>query len=198
MANFICICHGFLFVVVYALALSPVLSTDAVWISFLFSEITTIALCLAVVFFRNQKRLKGFADIMLLPEGFEPDSSRTLNISLKDDMQQVMELSEKVSAFCKKYIDDENKINRLSLSIEEMVGNIVSYGFKDSKEHYIDIKIIVGQDDIILRIRDNGVAFNPLQYDADKEHYGIAMIRKMAKELQYKNAIGMNNLTIVL
>ena len=198
MANFICICHGLLFVVAYSLALSPLLSTDGVWISFLLSEITTIALCLTVVFFRNKKRLKRFADIMLLPENFEPDGNRTLNLSLKDDMQQVMLLSEKVSGFCKKFIDDEDRINRLSLSIEEMAGNIVSHGFKDGREHFIDIKIIVGQDEIILRMRDNGVAFNPLQYDADEEHYGIAMIRGMAKDFQYKNAIGMNNLTVVL
>ncbi|MGN1132759.1 MAG: MATE family efflux transporter, partial [Ruminococcus sp.] len=117
MANVICICHGLLFVVVYSLALSPVLSTDAVWISFLFAEVTTIVLWLVVVFIRNKKRLKGFGDIMLLPENFEPDSSRTLNISVKDDMKQAMELSEKVSKFCEKFIDDENKINRLSLSI---------------------------------------------------------------------------------
>ena len=86
----------------------------------------------------------------------------------------------------------------MSLSIEEMVSNIVAHGFKDGREHYIDIKIIVAQDEIILRIRDNGVAFNPLQYDADGEHYGIAMIRGMAKDFQYKNAVRTNNLTVVL
>lgn len=198
MANFICICHGLIFVVLYALLLSPVLETDAVWISFLFAELTTLILCVIVIRLRKKSKIKKFNDFMMLPENFEPDSSRTLNISVKNDMQQVMELSEKVSLFCEKYNKNNDKINKLSLCIEEMVGNIVEHGFKNSKDRFIDIKIIVTEEDIILRIRDNGVPFNPMTYNYDGEHYGITMIQKMAKELEYKNAIGMNNLTIVL
>ena len=81
-----------------------------------------------------------------------------------------------------------------------MAKNIVEHGFKDNKEHFIDIKIIVNNDNIILRLRDDGVAFNPLQYDNEghEEQYGIVVVRKLAKQIDYKNAIGMNNLTIVL
>lgn len=200
MANFICICHGLVFVVVHSMILSPIMGTDGVWISFLLSEITTLILVVVVIRIRTKKFPKSFADFMMVPENFEPDKERMLNISIKNDMSQVMELSTQIAGFCKKYSKDENKIEKLSLCIEEMAKNIVQHGFKDEKEHFIDIKIIMGEDEIIFRMRDDGVAFNPLQVEEtnQEEQFGITVVRNIAKEIDYKNAIGMNNLTIVL
>lgn len=138
--------------------------------------------------------------MMMISENFEPDKERMLNISIKNDMDQVMQLSSRIEDFCRQYSEDENKIEKLSLCIEEMAGNIVQHGFKDKKQHFIDIKIIMAEKEIICRMRDDGIAFNPLQFEAadDTDKFGIAVVRKMAKEIEYKNAIGMNNLTIVL
>ncbi|MDO5390020.1 MAG: MATE family efflux transporter [Eubacteriales bacterium] len=200
MANFICIAHGLVFVVLYSMILSPVIGTDGVWISFLLSEITTLVLLVVVIRFRAKKVPKSFADMMMISENFEPDKERMLNISIKNDMDQVMQLSSRIEDFCRQYSEDENKIEKLSLCIEEMAGNIVQHGFKDKKQHFIDIKIIMAEKEIIFRMRDDGIAFNPLQFEAadDTDKFGIAVVRKMAKEIEYKNAIGMNNLTIVL
>ncbi|MGN1086507.1 MAG: MATE family efflux transporter [Porcipelethomonas sp.] len=200
MANFICICHGLVFVVLYSLILSPAFGTDGIWISFLLSEMTTIICVLVVVGIRNRKMPRSLDDIMMIPQDFEPDKDRMLNISLKNDIQQVMQLSSQVEGFCRKYSSDDGKITKLSLFIEEIVGNIVQHAYKDEKEHSIDIKIIMEKEDIILCIRDDGVAFNPLLFEPDdnKLQIGISMVRKMAKDINYKNLIGMNNLTIVL
>lgn len=198
MANFLCVCHGLVFVALYALALSPFLGVDGVWISFFCAEATTLAAGAIVLRIRTKKMPKQIRDLLLLPEGFEPDQERMLNISIKNDMKYVMELSERISEFCRKHTDDVEKIERLSLCIEEMVGNIVTHGFKDKKEHFIDIKIIMAGEDIIFRIRDDGAAFNPLQAEISKEQYGISIIRKMAKDMEYRNAIGLNNLTVTL
>ena len=54
------------------------------------------------------------------------------------------------------------------------------------------------EDDIILRMRDNGIPFNPAASELKEEQYGIAMIRGLAKEITYKNAVGMNNLMITV
>lgn len=200
MANFICISHGLVFVVMYSLILSPILGTDGVWISFLLSEVTTLILMTVVVRVRSKKMPKCIADIMMVPADFEPDKDRMLNISIKNDMSQVMQLSSSIEEFCTKYSKDYNKIKKLSLCIEEMAGNIVQHGFKDNRQHYIDIKIIMAKDHIVFRMRDDGVAFNPLLFEEvdGAEKYGISVIRKIAQTIDYKNTIGMNNLTIIL
>lgn len=50
------------------------------------------------------------------------------------------------------------------LALEEMAGNVVSHGFSaDNKKYFIDIRVVHKGDDIILRIRDNCIAFDPTE-----------------------------------
>ena len=47
-----------------------------------------------------------------------------------------------------------------------------------------------------LRIRDNGVNFNPLEYQYDSEDFdihGIELVKKVSKSMDYIRAIDMNN-----
>ena len=123
--------------------------------------------------------------------------------TIDESIQMPDELSTRIHEFCLKYTDNKDKVGKLALCIEEIVGNIVKYGFTDRKIHSIDIRIIVLDDDIILRIRDDGVPFNPIQYDDENqsmigETIGIHLVRKSAKEMNYNAAIGLNNFTIVL
>ena len=198
MANYICIAHGLAFVVIYAFALAPFMGTDGVWVAFIFAELTTLLTGAVIAGVRRKGFPRRIGDVMLLPKSFEPHQERMLNLSIKNDMEQVMELSERIGAFCSKYSNDGEKIRKLSLCIEEMAGNVVEHGFRDQKTHWIDIKIIMEEDDIILRMRDNGIPFNPAASELKEEQYGIAMIRGLAKEITYKNAVGMNNLMITV
>lgn len=79
----------------------------------------------------------------------------------------------------------------------------VEHGFtKDNKDHNIDIRVIHKDGDIILRIKDNCKAFDPLERasipDSEEKigNVGIRMIRDIAKDMQYKNLLGLNVLTI--
>ena len=64
--------------------------------------------------------------------------------------------------------------------------------------HYIDLKIIMKEENIILRIRDNGKAFNPMSAEDSDDRTGMDRIRQMITEIDYKNAVGMNDLMIVI
>ena len=64
--------------------------------------------------------------------------------------------------------------------------------------HYIDLKIIMKEENIILRIRDNGKAFNPMSAEDSDDQTGMDRIRQMITEIDYKNAVGMNDLMIVI
>ncbi len=201
LANLICLCHGLLFVVAVSFCLSPFMGTDGVWISFFAAEILSLAAVVLAVRFKSGKWPKSFAWMMLLPEDFVPEEEHILDISLKNDMEMVMELSDRISEFCLKYSEDTEKIEKLSLCIEEMAGNIVQHGFRDNKEHSIDIRIIITGEKFIFRMRDDGVHFNPLGY-ADQNNaadaMGIRVIQKIASDMDYSNTIGLNNLTITL
>ena len=66
----------------------------------------------------------------------------------------------------------------------------------------MDISFTIQDDKYMLRIRDDGVPFNPLEYRQQEEEAvtvgGIALIRKMASDFQYMRVLNMNNTVIEL
>ena len=87
----------------------------------------------------------------------------------------------------------------------EMVNNILEHGFKPGREHQsVDVRILFKGDSRIIRIRDNCVNFDPLEYlklhgsDDPVAHIGIRMVMRMVKSANYVNSLGLNNLTLML
>ena len=107
--------------------------------------------------------------------------------------------------FCKAHGESDRKSMLISLCVEEMVNNIVEHGFrKDRKDQCVDVRILFKGSSRIIRIRDNCVNFDPVEYlklhetDDPVAHMGIRMVMKTVKSANYVNSLGLNNLTLVL
>ena len=118
-------------------------------------------------------------------------------------MEEVTDVSRRVSEFCMNRGIDARRTFFASLCMEEMAGNIVEHGFeKDRKPHSVDIRVVHKDDRIILRIRDNCVAFDPSEYQnimqlkENGENIGIKLVYSIAEQVDYQNLLGMNVLTI--
>ena len=133
----------------------------------------------------------------MLPEVSE---IKSLDCSIRNDLDEVIAFREKLFTFC-----EENKITErdgkiLGLAMEEIAANIVQYGYRADQENYMDISFTIQDDKYILRIRDDGVPFNPLEYSVDGEAQkedvtvgGINLLRKIMSDFQYMRVLNMNN-----
>ena len=89
-----------------------------------------------------------------------------------------------------------------SLGVEELGKNIVEWGFEGCRKPVISIYAYYKQDAWTLRIRDNCRPFNPakwlegLQGDRMDGKLGIRLIMGMAQDVNYVNALKINNLVI--
>lgn len=201
MANFMCVGDNFLFMMMFIAILSPGLGTDGVWISFLLGEIAMLAALTAVVSWKKRGLPRSLEDFLLLPDSFGVPEEQMLSLSLKNDMNEVIALSENVGRFCRKQGIDERRTHHLSLCIEEMAGNVVKHAFKDKGRHFIDIRILIKEQQLIFRIRDDGIPFNPLEKVQEEDPYkniGIRLVQRISKSTDYRNTIGLNNLIIKL
>lgn len=193
------VCKGFVFPVSFALAASSLIRMDAVWSCFLAAEILSILLLCAMITKKEKHFPKCLRDLMMLEEDFTPSEAKVLDLTLANDMDKVMQLSRQIGTFCAEASVDERRSNILSLTIEEMAGNIVRFGYVKKGVHSIDIRIMVLPEQIIFRIRDDGQEFNPLTCNVEDERsLGISMVRQLAKDIRYSRAIGMNNLTVII
>lgn len=92
------------------------------------------------------------------------------------------------------------------LSIEEMVTNIIKYGYDDEREHLIRIQIDVESTRLKLVFEDDGHPFDPTRRPApDIENIiesrkagglGIELVRRMSEKMTYERDGDCNRLTL--
>ena len=128
-----------------------------------------------------------------------PDKNPGVNLdfSIKSTMEEAQIVNRRILEFCKEKGVSANKANLAAVCAEEMTVNIIQYGGRTSNR--IDINLCLEDDLCRLRIRDNGVNFNPLEYSHDYEEFdihGIELVKKISKSMDYIRAIDMNNTII--
>lgn len=142
---------------------------------------------------------------MLLPKGFGIPKEDCIERSV-NTLEEVIELSEQVVPFCIERGIDKKEANHLALCIEEMAGNVIEHGFADGKSHHLDIRVLVKDGAVVLRLRDDCVKFD-LKEKAESWHFdpehpekniGIRMVMRVAKNIAYTNAMNTNNLIITI
>lgn len=118
------------------------------------------------------------------------------DITLKNDLIEIERLADRVRDFGRENRLSEDLVWEIRLVLEEIVTNIISYGYEDRADHAIDVNIVNSEQDIIIRVRDDARPFNPLdQTVPDLERpleergdggMGIHIVREIMDEIDYK------------
>jgi serine/threonine-protein kinase RsbW len=95
---------------------------------------------------------------------------------------------------------------RFDLSVNEAMGNIISYAYNDLAEHTIEATLTVTDSNITLTLSDDGIAFNPLSQadrsspngidDADIGGLGIELYKHYMDDCQYTREDNKNILSL--
>ncbi len=185
----------------YLLLIPAVGIAGACW-AVIINGIVTVVYPLLFSAVVNHGMPKTMDQLLMLPDSFgAPDEDR-LDISLRNN-QDVVTVAEQVQTFCRQKGLDERRSYLSGLFLEEMASNIVEHGFtEDRKEHSVDVRVVYKEGDVILRLKDDCVPFNPQEIAelADSsdvtKNVGIRMVYSMAEDIRYQNILGLNVLTI--
>lgn len=200
---FISFMQNFLLTALSAFVLSRFLGIDGVWLGFLFGESAALVMICGVVFIRFGRISPGAEAFSMLPEKFGVSDDKCFEV-LVSDGSRVVDVAQQASEFCLKQGLTNRDSSLISLCIEEMANNIVKHGFRDGREHTIDVRVMILENAVSLRIRDNCKKFDPVKYielhsDEDPAaHIGVRMVMKMVKSANYVNSLGLNNLTLIM
>ena len=221
-ASAIAVGQSGLFAVLFALGTVWFWGATAVWTSFLVGEAVTLALQLVVASVLWKRRAaKGVAaaaseaaadaceraglldKMMYLPETFQQDWRAWRAFSCEPDIASVAACSQQVAAWCEAQDIDGRRSYLVPLAVEEMAANAVEHGFAKTKHPAIDVKLILKRDGtLVLRMRDNGAPFNPMDLDLSDADpcsaVGIRMLRQGVKGVEYQNTVGLNNVVVTL
>lgn len=184
-----------------ALLIRP-LGMNSVYIANVLNGVVTTLVIVGYACIKKKRLPRNMEELMVIPEKFGVPESERMDLSVRS-MEDVVSVSERVQRFCLERGIDARRAALAGLAMEEMAGNIVDHGFtKDKKSHSADVRIVHKDDDVILRIKDDCVPFDPGERaklsdpDDPTKNIGIRMVFGIAQDVQYQNILGLNVLMI--
>ena len=94
----------------------------------------------------------------------------------------------------------------MEVALDELLNNIISYGYRDAAEHKIQVELLAEDDRLSIVISDDAVAFNPFEQDPpdmsqsveerEPGGFGIHIVRKLMDECVYRRCGERNIVTL--
>ena len=178
------------------------LGMNSVYIANVLNGVVTTLVIVGYAWWMKRRFPRNMDELMVVPDDFGAPEEERMDLTVRS-MDEVVTISQRVQSFCLERGIDPRRAYLAGLSMEEMAGNVVDHGFvKDSKSHTIDVRVVHKDDDVILRIKDDCVPFDPgerqqlAEGDDITKNIGIRMVFRIARDVQYQNILGLNVLTI--
>lgn len=196
------ILDGVVCVVGFSALLIPAMGMNGVYLANVLNGIVAILVIIGYACLKNKHFPKNMEELMVIPSSFGVPASDRMDLTVRN-MQEAVSVSQAVQSFCLERGINPRRAYLSGLCMEEMVSNIIAHGFtKDKKTHSVDVRVALKNGDIILRIKDDCLPFDPSEQQklAEPEdltkNIGIRMVFRMASEVKYQNILGLNVLTV--
>ena len=131
---------------------------------------------------------------------------RTTNLVIRNDMAELAQLSEALERIGAEHGIDPKSLTQLQVALEEMVSNVIRYGWPEQGTHHIEVLITVGTDEVKIEIADDGRLFNPLHASSPERPLpgqrpqpggvGIHMVKQLVDTIQFARIEERNRLTL--
>ena len=133
-------------------------------------------------------------------------AKKEYSFELKSSLAELDNLCQNLEDCGQKIGLSKKQIFEINLALDELFTNIISYGFKDEKEHIIKVTITPQNEELCLCIEDDGIPFNPTDFaipdvacsveNCKIGGLGIHIMRKLMDEICYERCNDKNVLTL--
>jgi serine/threonine-protein kinase RsbW len=132
--------------------------------------------------------------------------SALVTVPFKNQLGEIERLGQVVTEFAQHHHWSPQALFEVNVSLEEILTNVISYGYEDNREHEIILRLAFADGEMTAEIEDDGRPFNPLEMtepDINKPlderqvgGLGIYLVRKFMTNLAYQRHEGKNRLTL--
>lgn len=126
------------------------------------------------------------------------------SIRLRNQLDELNRLHAFVTQFCLASRLPPADSFALSLALDELVTNVIVYGYDDGAEHEIVVALSMAGDTVVVEMEDDARPFDPTQgtavdLSADPQHreiggLGLHFVRRTMDEMVYRRSGGRNHL----
>jgi phosphoserine phosphatase RsbU/P len=144
--------------------------------------------------------------LALLYFGTTEKMREELQINLGNKLSELTRFNQAMAGFGQRHGLGPKVVHDLNLALDEILTNIISYGYTDSEEHQIRVRLSARPGEVKVEVEDDGQSFNPLAArepdttEALEERsiggLGIHLVRQLMDGLDYKREADRNILTV--
>lgn len=130
----------------------------------------------------------------------------SLTLHVRSALDAIRPATEHAEAWLAEHRVSFEALYLASLAIEELVTNCIKYGYDDSKDHTIDVVLVVEEGALTIEVIDDGNPFNPLEApspnlsvameDRPIGGLGLHLLRELSDEMSYERRDGTNRLRL--
>lgn len=163
------------------------------WASFPVSKAVTVIIILVAMLI--SMKVKHKQNIL----GIEEVDCVMYDFSVTKDIPQAVKASEEAMEFCEKNSVPDQTVNAIGVTVEELCHNIALYSSKGSSDA-IDVCVRVFPKQVNVRLRDDGVEFDPTNYidNSGKRITGLELARMLSSSIDYNRVLGFNVTNIAI
>ena len=132
--------------------------------------------------------------------------ANALSMTFANDMEELTNVLQVVNVFLEPRELQSKLIYAVNLILEEILVNIIKYGYDDEDSHEIEIQVGMEEEEVAITVIDDGKEFNPLTVpgpdrsgsamDRLEEGLGLQFVRHMRNAMEYRREEGKNILRI--
>ena len=125
-----------------------------------------------------------------------PSGNSAVSFELTNDLAEMSMLVEQLEGFCEQRGIGAEVVSVVNLALEEIVTNIITYGYADEAVHRIRVNLAHDGRTMTARVEDDGKAFDPSQQDEPNIGLGIHLVRTLMDDVAYSREGSRNVLVI--
>ena len=89
--------------------------------------------------------------------------SNKISFKLRNNLAELSGFVRDLAVFAESQGLSKQNILKINLCIEECITNIISHGYQDNEEHWIEITLTSEDEKFIVCIEDDGIPYNPTE-----------------------------------
>ena len=127
------------------------------------------------------------------------------NYSYRSKIQEIPIIREHLAEIAKSWSIPESELRQIRVIVEELFSNIVRFAYADKGSHEVKISLRKNDQLITIRIVDDGIPFNPVNYQTEPNFdpvasetggMGLTLIRTFSDSIKYSRTNQKNLLEI--
>ena len=129
-----------------------------------------------------------------------------LSVTARNDLAELARVSRLLEEFAARHAVPPPVVFDVSLALDEMLTNVISYGYDDDGTHDIAVRVTLHANELVLEVEDDGRPFNPLEVPPPALHQplrerpigglGIYLARQVMDDVAYRREGGKNLLVM--